>query len=253
MIRSVDPALGHAFNTTGVKRKWKTGLGDQAYGDHLRLSLDCDYPQATDMDIERTSIPSWPNVVIKDIAAMGEYVFCWQPLFVQSSFYPYYEPLHHLKYKIVDVPSLSSSSPSSLNLNEAIVKFDFNGVFVDGDLLAFSWRGVNYSDCNPVNFLGETYTFNHSTWPAIWFGYDSGIHGIDEEAKDELHVCWKSSADNAPDAWIRIKKSTGMQYQFRVNEWDEDDAALSNAKCPELVTFEPELASADLYESDTEI
>lgn len=26
--------------------------------------------------------------------------------------------------------------------------------------------------------MGATYTYNHSSWPGIWMGYDTGIHGI---------------------------------------------------------------------------
>ena len=97
-------------------------------------------------------------------------------------------------------------------MNERPVNFDYSGSFVDGDQLTMSWKGENFADCKPINFMGEVYTYNHTNWPAVWFGYSSGIHGIDSYKKDELHLCWKPSAKQAPDAWIRLKKTTGGAY-----------------------------------------
>jgi len=91
--------------------------------------------------------------------------------------------------------------------------------------------------------------YNHTYWPATWFGYASGIHGIDNYDMDELHMCWKPKAKKAPDAWIRLKKSTEGAYRIRVNEY----AVSANQECPELVWFDPVYGSATKKETDTEI
>lgn len=75
-----------------------------------------------------------------------------------------------------------------------------------------AWRGVNYSDCNPINMLGQVYTYNHSSWPGVWMGYDSGIKGITYSQMDDLQVCWKPGADSAPNVFIRVKKEDLTPY-----------------------------------------
>jgi hypothetical protein len=34
--------------------------------------------------------------------------------------------------------------------------------------------------------MGDSFTFNHSSWPGIWIGYDTGIRGISDAKMDEL-------------------------------------------------------------------
>ena len=67
---------------------------------------------------------------------------------------------------------------------------------------------------------------------------------------DELHMCWRSNANNAPDAWIRVKKSSDSTYSIRT---DEFDAAQPNKQCPELLKFDPPYGSSEIYETDTQI
>ena len=49
-----------------------------------------------------------------------------------------------------------------------------------------SWRGLTYADCDPINVLGSSYTYNHSFWPGVWMGYATGIHGINATVMDEI-------------------------------------------------------------------
>lgn len=63
-------------------------------------------------------------------------------------------------------------------MNEDMILFNMRGTFLDGDKFTMAWGGVNYSDCNPSNFFGQEYVYNHSYWPAAWMGYTTGIHGI---------------------------------------------------------------------------
>jgi hypothetical protein len=65
-----------------------------------------------------------------------------------------------------------------------ILKMD--GTFIDGDLITMAWRGLTYADCNPMNFMGDSYMYNHSSWPALWMGFDTGINGIENTNMDEL-------------------------------------------------------------------
>lgn len=57
---------------------------------------------------------------------------------------------------------------------------------MDGDKFTMSWRGLTYADCDPINVLGNSYTYNHSFWPAVWMGYATGIHGINATVMDEV-------------------------------------------------------------------
>jgi hypothetical protein len=34
--------------------------------------------------------------------------------------------------------------------------------------------------------MGQTYTYNHSSWPGIWMGFETGIHGVLDTNMDEL-------------------------------------------------------------------
>jgi hypothetical protein len=47
---------------------------------------------------------------------------------------------------------------------------------------------------------------------------------------DEVHMCYKSRAADAPDSWTRIKKITGHPYQVKINKYN----ILSNTKLPEF-------------------
>lgn len=56
-----------------------------------------------------------------------------------------------------------------------------------------AWPGLTYSDCNPINYIGTPYTYNHSFWPGIWMGYETGIFGVEflvNNYMDELQFCW---------------------------------------------------------------
>lgn len=154
----------------------------------------------------------YDEVEIDTLQTTGEFRFCWQPQFVMQSSDPYYEAIHGLRYKVISRPQVKTTAPPSVEMNERPIVFDFSGSFVDGDQLTFSWKGENFADCKPINFMGDKYKFNHTYWPATWFGYASGIHGVDSYSKDELHLCWKPSAKKAPDAWIRLKKTTEGAY-----------------------------------------
>lgn len=125
---------------------------------------------------------------------------------------PYYAAIHDLRFRIVSVPSVSTSAVTVVNANEDLIKFDLKGTFAEGDKLAVSWKGLSVTDCNPSNFLGKTYAINYYHWPGVWFGYDTGIYGVKNYTMDELHLCYLSAARDAPQSWNRIKKSTGAAY-----------------------------------------
>ena len=76
-----------------------------------------------------------------------------------------------------------------------------------------------YADCNPTNFLGDTYTYNHSSWPGVWIGYDTGVHGILNSKMDEVQACWKPGAEAAPSTFIRLLKTDGQPYILRIFDY----------------------------------
>jgi len=67
---------------------------------------------------------------------------------------PYYEAIQGLRYKVISRPKIKTSAPPSVEMNERPILFDFEGSFVDGDQLTFSWKGETFADCKPINFLG---------------------------------------------------------------------------------------------------
>lgn len=130
-----------------------------------------------------------------------------------------------------------------------MVRYDLMGAFVEGDVIRVAWSGLIISDCNPDNFVGTSFTRNFTYWPSFWFGYQTGIFGITNTSMDELHLCYMSQARDAPQAWSRIKKTTGTSYFVRVMMYSDP----INSKCPELVGFYPQYGSTELYETDTQI
>ena len=162
---------------------------------------------------------------------------------------PYYHPVHDLKFKIVSVPTLDTSAVVKANANEDMVRYDLQGGFVEGDMIKVSWRGLILADCNPDNFIGDTFVRNYSYWPSFWFGYQTGVNGIKNTSMDDLHLCYMSRAKDAPQAWSRIKKTTGTSYFVKVLKYSNP----RNVKLPELVGFNPLYGSSELYETDTVI
>lgn len=61
------------------------------------------------------------------------------------------------------------------------------GPMTEDDQILMSWRGDPWADCNPINFMGDGYTYKQGYLPYIWYGRDSGMHGMNESS-DELHV-----------------------------------------------------------------
>lgn len=116
-------------------------------------------------------------------------------------------------------------------------------------MIRVSWKGLVLADCNPDNFIGATFVRNYSSWPSFWFGFQTGISGIKNTSMDELHLCYMSQAKDAPQAWSRIKKSTGTAYFVRVEKYTN----IINQKCPELVGFNPMYGSSEMSEFDTVI
>ena len=67
--------------------------------------------------------------------------------------------------------------------------------------------------------MGEAYMYNSSSWPGMWMGYDTGIHGIMNSNMDELQICWKPSANGAPSVYIRVKLDDGSPYMLRLFQY----------------------------------
>jgi len=94
----------------------------------------------------------------------------------------------------------------------------------------------------------EGYVYQHGFLPYIWYGKDSGQHGMNTTS-DELHVCWKSDARGAPDNWIRLKSSISTSYVMRILQIDNDDYGF----LPELESFWPPYGTTIATENTTEI
>jgi len=94
--------------------------------------------------------------------------------------------------------------------------------------------------------MGDAYTYNSSSWPGLWLGYHTGIHGITNSNMDELQVCWKPSSNGAPSVYIRLKRLDGSFYQMRLFNYNN----VQNQRCPELVSFDPPYGSSLIRATD---
>lgn len=141
---------------------------------------------------------------------------------------------------------LKSTFRTEATTNQDMMIMQMEGTFLDGDLITMAWRGLSYADCNPQNFMGDVYMYNHSSWPAIWMGHDTGIHGIANTNMDDLQICWKPGAEKAPSVYIRIKKQDFTAYTMRAFNYGN----LQNQRCPELVSFDPPYGSSIILETD---
>ena len=177
-----------------MTRLWGSIGGDQSYSDFIKFSTNCDHTTYEDYEMFRNTLPSFGSHFMTNFKNAGDYYFCWMPTFVQDMKLPYYHPIHDLRFKIVSVPSVSTSALTNVIVNENIVHYDFYGAFVEGDILQLSWSGLVVSDCNPINFVGITYARNYSYWPAVWFGYQTGVYGVTNTSMDTLHLCYMSTA-----------------------------------------------------------
>jgi hypothetical protein len=166
--------------------------------DTIKFSLDCDHTTTTDYEMQRNTRPNYGTHYTKNFTSPGNYLFCWMPTFVQETALPYYESIHGLRFQIVSVPTVDTSAATYANANEDMVRYDLRGAFVEGDVIRVSWQGLIISDCNPDNFIGASYTRNFSYWPSFWFGYQTGIYGIQNTSMDTLHLCYMSMARDAP-------------------------------------------------------
>ena len=70
------------------------------------------------------------------------------------------------------------------------------GSMTEDDQILMSWKGDQWADCNPTNFMGNSYIYKHEYLFYIWCGRDSGMHGMNLTS-DELHLRWKSKTRGA--------------------------------------------------------
>ena len=67
MMNRFEPADMSAFKTLGVNEIWQADGGDQAYGDQIRLSKSCEFPERDDFIITRTKNPDYPKTFINTV------------------------------------------------------------------------------------------------------------------------------------------------------------------------------------------
>ena len=160
-----------------------------------------------------------------------------------------YEDVRYLEYKIVERPKVSTQNQYTLTLNYDTRAMMFEGPLSEYDEIIHSWVGSPWADCNPINFMNtDSYMYQHGHLPYIWYGKDSGIHGMNSTS-DELHVCWKSKARGAPDNWIRLKSAIDSSFSMRILQVENTAYTV----LPELETFDPAYGTTFATENTTEI
>ncbi len=79
-----------------------TGMGDQGFGDVLRLARDCDNPSGSETEFVRSNVPDYLRVeVTSSFNLSGTFYFCWFPMFTNDLLpYPIYDSIHNLYWMI---------------------------------------------------------------------------------------------------------------------------------------------------------
>lgn len=138
----------------GVIRTFYSSGGDQSYGDVLKFSLNCSTPLTVDYEMKRDTKPSYGTQTIKSFSYSGDFNLCWAHTYVQELSDSYYESVHGLRFRIAGVPQVALESVTTAIMNQDMVRYSLTGGFAEGDKIAFAWRGLVPTDCNPTNFVG---------------------------------------------------------------------------------------------------
>ena len=205
-------------------------------------------PMATDMKITRNSGGLYDRITIVSFYAQQSVFFCYRSINSDPTDVSY-EAVRNLEYKIVERPKVSTQNQFTLIMNYDTSPMVLNGPLSENDYITLSWEGSPWADCNPINFMNEEgYLHQQGYMPYIWYGKDSGIHGMNSSS-DELHVCWKSNARGAPDNWIRLKSAIDSSFIMRVLQSED----VTFGALPELESFYPPYGTTLVTENTTEI
>ena len=247
IVDKISPVELSSFRTAGINENWSFEGGDQAFGDSILFGSDCNKPVSTDLKITRNSKGLYNTVKIVDFPFQQSIYFCYKSVNSGPTEVSY-ETIRFLEYKIVESPKISTLNQFTMIMNYDTKPIIFDGPLNDNDLITLSWEGDPLADCNPINFLNEKgYHFQQGYLPYIWYGKDSGIHGMNLTS-DELHICWKSSARGAPENWIRLKSSFDAPFVMKILQVDSSVMAA----LPELESFDPPYGSTLATENTTE-
>lgn len=249
MMAKIDPADQKSFWTLGVKEKFRTYLGDQAYQDIIRFAGDCDVPVAGETQIVRTQAGTYDEVVaFTQFGGVGDYFFCYMGAAVDP-LNIYFENIFWHTWATVERVTVATSNPTVADINLGPIRFKLEGPQTDGDKIQFAWDGSPAVDCANMYFLGSEYVRREGNYPSVWFGDNSGTFGIANSSMEELHVCFKSGSRGAPDAWIRLKATSGNPYKIRIQSWN----ITANKDSPELESFDPDYGTTDALSTNTTI
>ena len=103
--------------------------------DTIKFSLDCDHTTTYDFEMQRDNTPSYGQRYMTNFTYPGDYYFCWMSTYVQETANPYYNTAHDLRFRIVSVPTVDTSSVTNVNTNEHMIRFPLYGAFAEGDIL----------------------------------------------------------------------------------------------------------------------
>ena len=248
LVDKVSPVELSSFKTQGVSETWNFEGGDQAYGDIIRFSSDWSVPASNDLAIMRPASGIFSTIAITTFAGQQN-VFFWYKSAFSDPLNFYYESILYNEYKIVERPQVSTQNPYTLTMNYDTKPLYLFGPLAEYDNILLSWAGSPSADCNPINFLMVGgYTYQQGYLPYIWYGKDSGIHGMNSTA-NLLHICWKSKARGAPDNWIRLKSTLGLPFTMVILQVTNTTLA----SLPELESFYPPYGTTIATENTTEI
>ena len=243
----VDPSDVSSFIIVGLTIQIDVSGGDEAYGDIIRFSEDCDSPKSTDHYLERKSNYIYSLLTTKDFQVSSNFKMCMMQTFMQGVDF-YMDNINDHQWIATEIPTLSTSNPTAFYLNDGPLEFEFDTPLTEGDKIVFAWKRDTDFDCDSNNILSPEYEFKYGFLPMIWLGNDEGIHNITDE-KEEIHMCWKSNAIGGDPSYSRVTYTGGYSYKFVVLDYSNT----ARITLPELSSIVPPFGSSELYGSDAQI
>ena len=244
---TVEPSDVSSLIIVGLTIQIDVFGGDEAYGDIIRFSEDCDSPKSTDHYLERKSNYVYSLLTTKDFEVASDYKMCMMQTFMQGTDF-YMDNINNHHWIATGIPTLSTSNPTAFYLNDGPLQFKFDTPLTEGDKIVFAWKLDTDFDCNSNNFLSPEYEYKYGNLPLIWLGNDEGIHNITDE-KEEVHMCWKSNAIGEDPSYSRVPYTGGYSYNFIVLDYSD----ATRMSLPELSSIVPSFGSSELYGTDAQI
>ena len=240
----VDPSDFSSMVIIGLQIQVDVSGGDEAYGDIIRFSVDCDAPQTTDYYIERKTGLIFGMLITKNFQQSKVFKMCYLHSFA-FGLDLYMDNINNHVWTASQTPTLDTTTPFSFYINDYPLSFKFSSAFTEGDTILFAWKQSSGNDCDSANFLSSSFLFKYGYLQLIWLGNDQGIHGITQQSS-QVHMWWRSNAYGGDPSYLRVGLSTGQSYEFSTLGY----TLASRINLPEINFIKPHYGSTEFYGTD---